>query len=110
MRVIHGKLKPGTWDAYEATYKDVMSHAEPIRGLTGRWLARDLDDPDAGYTMSVWESEEAMRAYESSEILKTRIMPRLSPFFAGDYQTKRCVVRHEWTGLTTDEDWPGSDS
>jgi hypothetical protein len=28
------------------------------------------NDPDAGYTMSLWENEEAMRAYESSDILQ----------------------------------------
>ena len=25
LRIIHGKLKPGTWDFYERAYKDVMA-------------------------------------------------------------------------------------
>jgi hypothetical protein len=39
LRIIHGKLKPGTWDSYERAYKDVMVKAGKIPGLRGRWLA-----------------------------------------------------------------------
>jgi heme-degrading monooxygenase HmoA len=93
LRIIHGKLKPGTWDSYERAYKDVMAKAGKIPGLRGRWLAHAVDDPDAGYTMSLWENEAAMRSYENGEILQTTILPRLNPFFSGDYTTTRCEVR-----------------
>jgi heme-degrading monooxygenase HmoA len=93
LRIIHGKLKPGTWDSYERAYKDVMAKAGKIPGLRGRWLAHASDDPDAGYTMSLWENEAAMRAYESSDILQKTILPQLKPFFSGDYTTTRCEVR-----------------
>jgi heme-degrading monooxygenase HmoA len=93
LRIIHGKLKPGTWDSYERAYKDVMAKAGKIPGLRGRWLAHTVDDPDAGYTMSLWENEAAMRSYENGEILQTTILPRLKPFFSGDYTTTRCEVR-----------------
>jgi hypothetical protein len=43
--------------------------------------------------MSLWESEAAMRAYESSDILQKTILPQLKPFFSGDYTTTRCEVR-----------------
>ncbi len=45
LRIIHGKLKPGTWD--------IMAKVGKIPGLRGRWLAHASDDPDAGYTMSL---------------------------------------------------------
>jgi heme-degrading monooxygenase HmoA len=93
LRIIHGKLKPGTWDSYERAYKDIMAKAGKIPGLRGRWLAHASDDPDAGYTMSLWENEAAMRAYESSDILQKTILPQLKPFFSGDYTTTRCEVR-----------------
>ena len=35
LRIIHGKLKPGTWDSYERAYKDVMAKAGKIPGLRG---------------------------------------------------------------------------
>jgi len=47
-----------------------MAKAGKIPGLRGRWLAHASDDPDAGYTMSLWENEAAMPAYESSDTLQ----------------------------------------
>jgi heme-degrading monooxygenase HmoA len=93
LRIIHGKLRPGTWDSFERAYKDVMARAGKIPGLRGRWLAHAVDDPDAGYTMSLWEDEAAMGAYESGDMLQTTILPQLKPFFSGDYATTRCEVR-----------------
>jgi heme-degrading monooxygenase HmoA len=58
LRIIHGKLKPGTWDSYERAYKDVMAKAGKIPGLRGRWLAHAVDDPDSGYTMSLWRTRQ----------------------------------------------------
>jgi heme-degrading monooxygenase HmoA len=89
LRIIHGKLKPGTWDSYERAYKDIMAKAGKIPGLRGRWLAHASDDPDAGYTMSLWENEAAMRAYESSDTLQKTILPQLKPFFSGDFTQRR---------------------
>ena len=93
VRIIHGKLKPGTWDSYERAYKEAIAKAGKIPGLKGRWLAHADDDPDAGYTISLWENDAAMRAYENGEILQDTILPRLKPFFSGDYTTTRCEVR-----------------
>jgi hypothetical protein len=40
LRIIHGKLKPGTWDSYERAYKDIMATAGKIPGLRGRPMMR----------------------------------------------------------------------
>jgi heme-degrading monooxygenase HmoA len=93
LRIIYGKLKPGTWNSYEEAYKEVMARAGKISGLKGRWLAHAVDDPDAGYTISLWENEEAMRTYESGAALQQTILPKLTPFFSGNYSTTRCEVR-----------------
>ena len=93
LRIIHGRLKPGTWESYERAYRDVVAAAGKIPGLKGRWLAHAVDDPDAGYTMSLWENEAAMSAYENGEVLQKTILPRLKPFFSGEYTTTRCEVR-----------------
>jgi hypothetical protein len=45
LRIIHGKLKPGTWDSYERAYKDVMAKAGKIPGLRGRSRCRIHDEP-----------------------------------------------------------------
>lgn len=95
VRIIYGKLKAGSWDAYEAAYKDVMGKAGQAPGLRARWLTRDVENPDAGYSISLWENEASMRAYESSDLLKTTILPKLTPFFSGDYTTTHCEMRFE---------------
>jgi heme-degrading monooxygenase HmoA len=93
VRIIHGRLKAGTWDSYERAYKEVVAKAGKIPGLKGRWLAHEVDNPDAGYTISLWENEAAMRAYETGDLLQNSILPRLKPFFSGEYNTTRCEVR-----------------
>jgi len=93
VRIIYGKLRPGTWDEYEQAYKDVMNQAGEIPGLRARWLTRDVDNLDAGYSISLWEDEAAMRAYESGDFLKNTILPKLKPYFSGDYTTTHCEMR-----------------
>jgi heme-degrading monooxygenase HmoA len=108
LRVIAGKLKPGTWEDYERAYVEATQGAGPIEGLCGRWLTRDLDDPDSGTTISLWASEAAMRAYESGDVLKNRIQPKLAPFFTGQYRTSRSAVRRA-EGDPSPIEWVGGD-
>jgi heme-degrading monooxygenase HmoA len=107
LRIIRGKLKPGTWDAFEQAYKTVMESAGPVEGLRGRWLVQDLDDPDSGSTISLWTTKEALRAYEDSDLLKNTITAKLAPFFSGQYETRRCQVRFAEGGPAPDE-WLGA--
>src|SRR5262249_23089414 len=100
LRIIHGKLKPGTWESYERAYKEVTAKAGKIPGLKGRWLAHAVDDPDAGYTMSLWADEAAMRSYENGEILQTT--HKLSLRICGAVQTHL----HERKGVVRSALWP----
>ena len=45
LRIIRGKLKPGTWDEFEQAYKAVMESTGPVEGLRGRWVT--VGDPGA---------------------------------------------------------------
>src|SRR5262245_8293579 len=45
MRITWGKLYPNTWDEFERAYKETLAGKE-AKGLRGRWLARDVNDPD----------------------------------------------------------------
>ncbi len=93
LRIIRGKLKPGTWDEFENAYRTAIANAGPIEGLRGRWLVQDLDDPDSGSTISLWTTEEALQSYESSDLLKNTITVKLAPYFSGEYETRKCHVR-----------------
>lgn len=93
MRITSGKLYPGTWDEFERIYVSLLAGKE-IRGLRGRWLARDVKEPDSGFAISVWETLEDMQAYEQSGPYRDLYVPTLSPFFAGEYTTYHCDVKY----------------
>ena len=93
VRIVRGKLKPGTWSEFEAAYLKAIKEAGPIEGLCGRWLVQDVDDPNSGSTISLWATEDALRAYELSAALKEKITAQLAPFFSGQYDTRVSRVK-----------------
>ncbi len=92
IRVSWGRLKPGTWDDYERTYTEAVQGGHRGEGLRGRLLARDVDDPDAGYTISFWDDEQSMRNHEQSPQL-AELVEQLEPYFSGEYTQRRCEIR-----------------
>jgi heme-degrading monooxygenase HmoA len=66
-----------------------------VAGLRGRWLVQDVQDPDGSFAVSLWDSLEAMQAYEQSAVFRQEIQPTLQPFFVGEYTTYRCDVKYE---------------
>jgi len=109
IRIISGRLRPGSWSEFEKTYLKAVSDAGPIEGLMGRWLTQDVSDPDAGTTISLWATRDAMEAYEKSDVLRDKINARLAPFFVGDYRTSKSQVLFA-EGDPAPSDWVGSDS
>ena len=93
MRITWGKLRPGTWQDFERAYQATVAGKE-FQGLRGRWLARDVNDPDGGFAVSLWDTLEALHAYEQSTVFKQEIQPTLQPFFVGEYHTYRCDVKY----------------
>jgi len=94
MRITWGKLHPGRWSEYEQMYNaTVVAKSMHIKGLRGRWLAQDVQDHDAGYAVSLWDSLEEMKAYEQSDFFKQEILAPLQPFFVGDFKTTYCEVK-----------------
>ena len=89
MRITWGKLQPAKWGEYERAYRGVVA-AKSVKGLRGRWLVQDSGDPDAGFTVSLWDSIDEMPAYERSDFYQKEILPALQPFFIGDFRTHRC--------------------
>jgi heme-degrading monooxygenase HmoA len=109
LRIIHGKLRPGTWSEFERAYKAAVADAGPIYGLQGRWLTRDVDDEDAGTTISLWSTEADLQAYEESPELREKITKQLQPFFSGDYTTSRSRLIFA-EGEPAPSEWVGGDS
>ena len=66
--------------------------------LDGTLLGRGgslFRDADGGFSVSLWDSLDAMQAYEQSAVFKQEIQPTLQPFFVGEYTTYRCDVKYE---------------
>jgi heme-degrading monooxygenase HmoA len=93
MRITWGKLRSGTWSEFEQAYKDTVVGKE-VKGLQGRWLAQDVNDPDGGFAVSLWETLEGMQAYEQSDFYQQEALPALQPYFVGEYTTYRCDVKY----------------
>jgi heme-degrading monooxygenase HmoA len=95
MRITWGKLKPGAWSDYEAAFKRVMPQTLEVPGIRGRWLIRDLDEADAGYSIAMFDSEHDMRAFTENAEVRAAIREAFDPFHTGEYTTKHCEVRVE---------------
>jgi hypothetical protein len=102
MRVTKGRVKPGCWDKYEAAYLEhvegkhvegqhVAGHRSPA-GLLGRWLMRSMLDRELAFSLSLWETREAMEAYERSDAVRREILPHLAPFISNDFAAFHCGV------------------
>ncbi len=97
MQIVWGKILPGQWDAFEAAYKKATAGHGGVNGPKGRWLLRDRNDPDAGYSVSLWESEADMKAFWESPQRKEG-MEMVQPFFANQYTVTQCDVRYAIAG------------
>ena len=97
MRIVWGRILPGQWDGFEAAYKKASAMRGEVKGLKTQWLVRDQNDRDAGYSISLWDSDEDMRAFWDSP-KRTEAMAVIQPFFANQYTTTNCEVKFETTG------------
>ncbi len=86
-RISWGKIQAGKWDEFEAAFKDAVAKAGDQPGLKGRMLFRDTNDPNAGFAISLWETEQDMQNYENSDTMKNIVLPAVEPFFTGEYNT-----------------------
>jgi heme-degrading monooxygenase HmoA len=92
MRIVWGKILPGQWDAFEAAFKKALEIRGEPKGLKSQWLLRDQNDPDAGYAISQWESEEDMRAFWDSQ-KRSDAMAVIQPFFVNQFTITNCAIR-----------------
>ena len=58
VRMVWGKLRPGSWNEYESHYKENVIGKANITGLLSRQLLRSTEDPDEGISLSNWDTLE----------------------------------------------------
>ena len=93
MRIVWGKILPGKWEDFNVAFQTAMATRGNLNGLKNHWLARDQSDPDAGYSITLWDSEEAMHAFWDSDKRK-EIMAPLEPFYVNQFTTTHCAVTY----------------
>ena len=91
MRITWGRLKPGAWDEYEKAYVKAVS-AKKYAGLKHRFLIQDVAQPDSGFSITVWDSEASLKAYEQDAARNADVEKTMRHLFSGQFNTQRCRV------------------
>ena len=97
MRIVWGRISPGKWKEFEATFQAAMAKRGAVKGLVNHWLARDQNDANAGYSVTLWESETDMLAFWDSPQRK-EVMAPLEPYYVNQFTTTHCEVRYALHG------------
>ena len=92
IRMVWGKLRPGSWDEYERHYMERLAASAPnIPGLRERQLLRSNEDPDEGMSLSVWDTLEDMLNYERGEF-RGALAREAEHLYRGEYWVKHFEV------------------
>jgi heme-degrading monooxygenase HmoA len=91
MRITWGKIQDGRWDEYVALWQKSATETHGAKGLGGRWLLRDRDSKNAGYSISLWETNEALESYVANQQGRP-VNTDMVACFTGQYVTTICDV------------------
>ena len=92
VRMVWGKLRPGSWEEYQHHYSTrVASNAPTIKGLRQRQLLRSTEDPDEGISLSEWDTLEDLLAYERGEF-RGSLAKEVEHLYRGEYWVKHFEV------------------
>lgn len=97
MRIVWGKIVPGKWNEFEAAFKAAMATRGEVKGLKHHWLAHDQSDANAGYSITLWDTELDMRTFWDSQ-KRRDVMAPLEPFYVNQFTTTHCEVKYTLPG------------
>jgi heme-degrading monooxygenase HmoA len=91
IRMVWGKLRPGSWEEYERHYHERLATGANIKGLKERQLLRSTEDPDEGVSVSIWETLDDMRHYETSQF-RQNVAREVEHLYRGEYWVKHFEI------------------
>ena len=91
IRMVWGKLRPGSWEEYERHYHERLAGGAAVAGLQERQLLRGTEDPDEGISVSIWDTLENMRTYETGEF-RQNVAREVEHLYRGEYWVKHFEV------------------
>jgi heme-degrading monooxygenase HmoA len=95
MRISWGRIRPGKWNEYERRFDKLVAVQTEAGGPKRRLLVRDLDEPDAGFAISIFETEQEMRAWGKDSEARQRVQTEMADIYIGEYRTRQCEVRRQ---------------
>jgi heme-degrading monooxygenase HmoA len=91
IRMVWGKLRPGAWGEYERHYHERVAGSGNIKGLRERQLLRSTEDPDEGISVSLWDTLEDLRSYETGEFRQT-MAQEVEYLYRGEYWVRHFEI------------------
>lgn len=91
VRLSWGKVRPGSWAEYEDACRASLGDNE-VGGLIVRYLIQSGEDPDEGWSLSVWDDAQAAARYENGPLFAAVTAP-LRQFWVGEFSTRHGEVR-----------------
>ena len=92
LRLAGGKLRPGGWQEYQGFYwQTVGSSTQVTKGLRERQLLRGTEDPDEAISLSIWDTLDDMRSYETGE-LRQSVAKGVEHLYTGQYWVKHFEI------------------
>ena len=91
IRMVCGKLRPGTWEEYEHHYHERLAGGAHVKGLQERQLLRSTEDTDERISVSIWDTLEDMRKYETGEF-RQNVAREVEHLYRGEYWVKHFEV------------------
>jgi heme-degrading monooxygenase HmoA len=85
-------MRPGSWDLLEERYRELAK--VPVPGRLARWVTQDVNDPESVIMVTLWDSEESVKAWEASP-QHDRAVRSVQPFLIGSQTVSLCEVRLE---------------
>ena len=88
LRLVGGRLRLEGWQEYERYHAEsVGSTTGSAKGLRQRQLLRGTEDPDEAVSLSIWDSLNDMRSYETGEVRQS-IARQVEHLYTGQYWVK----------------------
>lgn len=92
LRIYWSRIVPGAWPAIEERYRNLATTDAP--GRLVRWVTQDTNDPESVITVTLWESHEAIQAWETSPRYLAALAS-MKPFMVGSQTVSLCEVAIE---------------
>ncbi len=93
MNVTWGRIKAGMFSEYERIFLQPEASPLALPGFIARWLLKDLDDPSSGFTLSLWQSEDALNCYRESPTVQDLRDNSFRDLFIDEFSRYVCEVR-----------------